>query len=106
MVSQGRPGIEATVVQETVWSPSRTRQGSTDDPPLFDRSQSRRLQELASQAPLLYGQAAPTQARSDSSGSYSREQLEAEVRRQVEKARKEQRTLAEEKQRLRLQVER
>ena len=106
MVSQGRPGIEAAVVQETVWSPTRTRQSTTSDPPLFDRSQSRRLQELASQAPLLYGQVAPVQARSDSSESYSREQLEAEVRKQVEKAMTEQRTLTEENQRLRLQVER
>ena len=106
MVSQGRPGIEATVVQETVWSPGRSRNTAGGDGQLFDRSQTRRLREMAAQAPLLYGQATAGAARSDSSGSYSREQLEAEVRKQVEQAMSSQRILVEENQRLRLQVER
>ena len=107
MVTQSRPGIEATVMQETVWSPSRSRTTPTGETPLFDRSQNRRLREMAAQAPLLYGQIQAGTARSDSSGSYSREQLEAEVRRQVEQAMgNNQRSLVEENQRLRLQVER
>ena len=99
MVSQNRPGIEATVVQETRMVP----EGET---PLFDRTQTRRLQEMTDQAPQLYGPRAQTGAASDTSGSYSKEQLEAEVRRQVELALSSQKGLAEENQRLRLQVER
>ncbi|CAE7877177.1 TY4B-J [Symbiodinium necroappetens] len=74
--------------------------------PLFDRTQTRRLQEMTDQAPQLYGPRAQTGAASDTSGSYSKEQLEAEVRRQVELALSSQKGLAEENQRLRLQVER
>ena len=106
MVSRSRPGIEATVVQETVWSPGGTHVRTGEEPPLFDRVQSRRLQEMTAQAPQLYGPRPQTGAASDTSGSYSKEQVEAEVKRQVELALGAQRGLAEENQRLRLQVER
>ena len=107
MVSQSRPGIEATVVSETVWSPGGSRrQPAEAETPLFDTAQSRRLQDMARQAPQLYGPRPQAGAASDTSGSYTKEQLEAEVRRQVELALTSHKGMAEENQRLRLQVER
>ena len=106
-VTQSRPGEHTTVMQEqTVWSPTASRnntRGETE--PLFDRSQARRLQELTAGAPHLYGAVQPGVG-SESSASYTRDQLEQEVRRQVEQAMERQKGVVEENQRLRMELER
>ena len=84
-----RPTGEATtVVEETTWSPNRVRSVEGEGEPLFSGRQLRRLRELEGQAPQLYGATgtAAGGASSETSGSYSREQLELEVRKQVEAA--------------------
>ncbi|CAE7274874.1 TY4B-J [Symbiodinium sp. CCMP2592] len=104
VAQQTRPGEQTTVVQETVWSPGHGTRTETE--PLFDRSQSRRLRDMALAAPQLYGTVQRSGGGSDSSRSFTKEQLETEVRRQVEQAMEEQRSVSEENQRLRLEVER
>ena len=107
-----RPTGEATtVVEETSWSPTRAWSTTTanqgENEPLFSGGQVRRLRELEVQAPQLYGAVATTTggASSETSGSYSKEQLELEVRRQVEAAMTSQRQLVDENQRLRQELE-
>ncbi|CAE7479613.1 GIP, partial [Symbiodinium necroappetens] len=107
-----RPTGEATtVVEETSWSPTRawttTTANQGENEPLFTGGQVRRFRELEVQAPQLYGAVATTTggASSETSGSYSKEQLELEVRRQVEAAMTSQRQLVDENQRLRQELE-
>ena len=109
-VTQSRPGEQTTMTtvmqEQTVWSPTASRntaQGETE--PLFDRSQVRRLQELTAGAPHLYG-AVRHGGGSESSASYTKDQLEQEVRRQVEQAMDRQKEVVEENQRLRMELER
>ncbi|CAE7236319.1 GIP, partial [Symbiodinium sp. CCMP2592] len=101
---QTRSGEQTTLVQETVWSPGGNTQQERE--PLFDRSQSRRLHEMALAAPQLYGAVQRSGGGSDSSRSFTKEQLESEVKRQIDQAMSEQRAVNEENQRLRLEVER
>ena len=106
-VSQQTRGAEqTTVVQETVWSPGRHERNESQ--PLFDRAQSRRLQEMTRVAPHLYGTMAATRGGggSESSQSFTKEQLEMEVKKQVDQAMEQQRSVAEENQRLRAELER
>ena len=106
-VAHTRPGGEATAtVEETVWSPRRLGAGREEEP-LFSGRQLRRLRDLEGQAPQLYGSSGigPAGASSEGSGSYSKEQLESEVRRQVELALGGQRELADENLRLRQELE-
>ena len=107
-VSRTQPGMETTVVrQETVWSPSGHRPAAaagTD--PLFSGAQVQRMQEMAAAAPQLYGASGTRGPSSEDSGSYSKDQLEAEVKRQVQAALSGQRDLMEENYKLRLEVER
>ena len=56
-------------------------------------------------APQLYGSTAQRAGGSDSSASYTREQMEKEVKRQVEQAMQGHRALSDENQRLRLELE-
>ena len=103
-----RPTGEATtVVEETTWSPNRARSAESEGEPLFSGRQLRRLRELEGQAPQLYGatMTAAGGASSETSGSYSKEQLESEVRKQVEAAMASQRGLVDENQRLRQELE-
>ena len=104
---QSRPGEQTVMVQETVWSPSRQGHERSGTEPLFDREQNKRFQEMALAAPQLYG---ATQrgagGGSDSSRSFTKEQLELEVRRHVDQAMEQQKQINEENQRLRLEVER
>ncbi|OLQ12722.1 Copia protein [Symbiodinium microadriaticum] len=66
----------------------------------------RRFRDLEGQAPQLYGAVASTTgAGSEGSGSYSKEQLENEVRRQVELAMSGHRELADENLRLKQELE-
>ena len=107
-VSRTQPGMETTVVrEETVWSPSGHRPAAaagTD--PLFSGAQVQRMQEMAAAAPQLYGASGTRGPSSEDSGSYSKDQLEAEVKRQVQAALSGQRDLMEENYKLRLEVER
>ena len=106
-VTQSRPGEHTTVVQETVWSPTASQVAATETEPLFDRSQVRRLREMAAGAPQLYGAVSRSAGGgSDSSASYTREQLEQEVRKQVERAMESQRSVVDENQQLRMELER
>ena len=108
VAQQSRPGLETTVVQETVWSPStHTRNPSAvaEAQPLFDGAQARRLRDMARAAPQLYGAIAQRTAGSESSTSFTREQVELEVRRQVEQAMQGQNKLSEENQRLREELQ-
>ena len=56
-VTQGRSGEheQTTVVQETVWSPSSGADVRAETQPLFSRTQVRRLQDMTTAAPQLYG---------------------------------------------------
>ena len=105
---QTRAGEQTTVLQETVWSPRpANRRERSEQEPLFDPVQGRRLQEMAMSAPQLYGAVSTAVGGgSDSSRSFSKEQLEMEVRRQVEQAMEQQKSVAEENQKLKLEVER
>ena len=106
-VSRTQPGMEATMYQETVWTPGGSRPADeAGQEPLFSGQQVRRMRELTASAPQLYGSQGRTGASSDASGSFSKDQLEAEVKRQVQAALSGQRELVEENQRLRLEVER
>ena len=104
--SHTRPGGESTAtVEETVWSPGRAR-ADREEEPLFSGRQLRRLRDMEGQAPQLYGTTVSTGgAGSEGSGSFSKEQLENEVRRQVELAMSGQRELADENLRLRQELE-
>ena len=106
-VSRTQPGVETTVVQqETVWSPAGSQTAAaTSEEPLFSGAQVRRMREMATAAPQLYGSSGAA-ASSDTSGSYTRDQLEMEVRKQVKAALSGQQGLMEENQRLRLEIER
>ena len=80
------------------------------NPPLFGRSAARRMEDWASQAPLLHGPPARPTIRDDvSSNSIPREVVEEEVRRQVQLALQGQqqgmKELREENQRLKEQLE-
>ncbi|CAE7242425.1 RE1 [Symbiodinium sp. CCMP2592] len=103
VAQQSRPGVETTLVQETIWSPGgstrRTSGGMAENQPLFDHGQARRLREMTLAAPQLYGATSQRAAGSDSSASYTREQMEMEVKRQVEQAMQSQRVLSDENQR-------
>ena len=101
---QTRPGEQMTVVQETVWSPGRGHQREAE--PLFDRSQSQRLREMTMAAPQLYGAVPPPGGGSDSSRSFTREQLESEVKKQVDQAMEQQRVVNHENEMLKREVER
>ncbi|CAE7917521.1 GIP [Symbiodinium necroappetens] len=101
---QSRPGEQTTVVQETVWTPTRGSRRETE--PLFDRSQAHRLQEMALAAPQLYGSVQRASGGSESSRSFTKEQLENEVKKQVDRALEQQRGVTEENERLKLEVER
>ena len=107
-VSRTQPGMETTVVrQETVWSPSGHRPAAAAGAdPLFSGAQVQRMQEMAAAAPQLYGASGTRGPSSEDSGSYSKDQLEAEVKRQVQAALSGQRDLMEENYKLRLEVER
>eukprot|EP00439_Symbiodinium_sp_Y106_P025913 s5035_g3.t1 len=63
-----------------------------------------RMQEMAAAAPQLYGASGTRGPSSEDSGSYSKDQLEAEVKRQVQAALSGQRDLMEENYKLRLEV--
>ncbi|CAE7518794.1 unnamed protein product, partial [Symbiodinium sp. CCMP2456] len=105
-VTQSRPGEHTTVMQEqTTWSPTARAGVQAETEPLFDRAQARRLHELTAGAPQLYG-AVSQGGGSDSSASYTRDQLEQEVRRQVEQAMERQKEVMHENQQLRLELER
>ena len=86
------------VLQETVWTPTRShRRERSENEPLFDREQSRQFQEMALAAPQLYGATQRTGGGgSDSSRSFTKEQLEAEVKKQVDQAMEQQRQVNEE----------
>ncbi|CAE7749536.1 RE1, partial [Symbiodinium sp. CCMP2456] len=109
VAQQSRPGLETTLVQETVWTPGGSARHVTpaqsETQPLFDAGQTRRLREMSLAAPQLYGSTAQRNGGSDSSASYTREQMELEVRRQVEQAMQGQQGLSEENQRLRRELE-
>ena len=104
--SHTRPSGEHTAtVEESVWSPGRNR-ADREEEPLFSGRQLRRFRDLEGQAPQLYGAVASTTgAGSEGSGSYSKEQLENEVRRQVELAMSGHRELADENLRLKQELE-
>eukprot|EP00439_Symbiodinium_sp_Y106_P017730 s318_g2.t1 len=110
VAQQTRPGMETTFVHETVWSPGGTARRSTggapENQPLFDHGQSRRLREMTLAAPQLYGSTTQRTGGSDSSASYTKEQMELEVKRQVEQAMRGHKALSDENQRLRLELER
>ena len=107
-VSQGRPGEheQTTVVQETVWSPTSRATAGAETQPLFRRTQVRRLQDMTTAAPQLYGAVPQRGGGSESSASYTRDQLEMEVRRQVEQAMEKQRGVSEENRALKAELER
>ena len=106
-VSRTQPGMETTVVQqETTWSPGGSRPVAATGEPLFTGMQMQRLREMTAAAPQLYGASTGGGASSDASGSYTKDQLEAEVKKQVQAAMSGQRELAEENQMLRQEVER
>ena len=104
-VSQGRPGEheQTTVVQETVWSPTSRATAGAETQPLFRRTQVRRLQDMTTAAPQLYGAVPQRGGGSESSASYTRDQ---EVRRQVEQAMEKQRGVSEENRALKAELER
>ena len=86
-VSRTQPGMETTVVQqETTWSPGGSRPVAATGEPLFTGMQMQRLREMTAAAPQLYGASTGGGASSDASGSYTKDQLEAEVRKQVQAA--------------------
>ena len=109
VAQQSRPGLETTVVQETVWTPGgSTRRAAApraETQPLFDQVQAQRLREMTVAAPQLYGSTSQAAGGSDSSRSFTREQVEQEVRRQVQQAMRGQTQLSEENQRLRDELE-
>ncbi|CAE7382697.1 GIP [Symbiodinium sp. CCMP2592] len=106
-VSRTQPGMEATLYQETVWTPGGSRPANpSSQTPLFSGQQVQRMREMTAAAPQLYGSTGGGGTSSDASGSYSRDQLEAEVKRQVQAAMGGQRELVEENQMLRQEVER
>ena len=109
---QNRPGEQTMVLQESVWTPTRNQgRERSEEEPLFTREQNRRFQEMSERhvrtAPQLYGtMPGATGGGSDSSRSFTKEQLEVEVKRQVDQAMEEQKQINEENQRLKMEVER
>ncbi|CAE7450198.1 RE1 [Symbiodinium sp. CCMP2592] len=106
-VTQGRAEEQeqTTVVHETMWSPTSRAAMSGEDQPLFSRSQARRLHDMAAAAPQLYGSVLHRSGGSESSASYTKDQLEAEVRRQVEQAMEKQRGVSDENRALKAELE-